>query len=237
MAVCSVLFAAAAICHRTNRFARLAGTGEVPVTAVLVSVWHAHRTCSISNRVIEQLYYKEAAMKNIFAACLFFMCGFAFAQSELGYLYFKYEVTDKPWTGYVPPNADNLGHIVCLDITFISNLPKEYTDYFVDVFENTENNTGVTNPFGTGRKAFAIFTRTGNGFISRRPFAKKWDDTMLVGPGNYGQGYTEAEMRKMITSYVHFVLNTGGNRRKSYPRKWRARSCVTFGKGRYLCRE
>jgi hypothetical protein len=138
------------------------------------------------------------------------MCGFAFAQSELGFLYFKYEVIDSPWTGYAPPNADNLAHIVCLDITFISNLPKEYTDYFVDVFENTENNTGVTNPFGAGRKAFAIFARTGNGFISRRPFAKKWDDTMLVGPGNYGQGYTEAEMRNMITGYVQFVLNTGG---------------------------
>ena len=149
-------------------------------------------------------------MKNIFVLCLVFVCGSVFAQKEIGSVYFKYEVLDIPWTGYVPPNADNVAHMVCLDITFISNLPKEYTDYFVDVFENTENNKGVTNPFGAGRKAFAIFTRTADGFISRRPFAKQWDDTMLVGPGNYGQGYREDQMRKVITDCGQFILNTGG---------------------------
>jgi hypothetical protein len=101
------------------------------------------------------------------------LCGSVFAEEESGYVYFKYEVIDTPWTGYVPPEAANLSNMVCLDITFKSNLPKECTDYFIDKFENQESNAGFDSTiFGLHRKIFAIFTRTEDGFVSRRPFAK-----------------------------------------------------------------
>jgi hypothetical protein len=162
-------------------------------------------------------------MKNIFVVCLFFICGFgpsvsaAFAKEELGYVYFKYQVIDTPWTGYVPPNAANLRHMVCLEITFISNLPREYTDYFVDMYENNEINVGLSHQvFGGGRKSFALFTRTKDGFISRRPFAKRWDhpngalDTPNL--GSYEFFYTEGEIQQTMARCAQVIINTiGGN--------------------------
>jgi hypothetical protein len=151
-------------------------------------------------------------VKKILVVCLFLVCGLVFADQELGYVYFKYEVIDTPWTGYVPQNASNLSNMVCLDITFKSNLPKEYTDYFIDALENQESNEGFRGgAFGYSGKVFAIFTRTSDGFISRRPFTKRWDhpngafDTPNM--GNY-EGYTESFMQRTIASYVQFILNT-----------------------------
>jgi hypothetical protein len=164
-------------------------------------------------------HFKEAAVKKILVICLLFMGAFAFAKEEVGYVYFRFEVLDTPWTGYVPPNAQNLEHMVCLDITFKSNLPKEYTDYFVDLFENQEINTGLNHKvFGGSRKSFALFTRTADGFISRRPFAKKWDhpngawDTPNL--GSY-ESYREGVMQQIIVNSVQFILNTGGDEKLS----------------------
>jgi hypothetical protein len=141
----------------------------------------------------------------------------AFAKEELGYVYFKYEVIDTPWTGYVPPNAANLQHIVCLNITFASNLPKEYTDYFVDMYENNEINEGLKHDvFGGRRKSFALFSRTQDGFISRRPFAKRWDhpngalDTPNL--GSYEFFYTEGEMQQTMSRCVQIIINTIGGK-------------------------
>ncbi|GHT56083.1 hypothetical protein FACS1894109_04040 [Spirochaetia bacterium] len=151
-------------------------------------------------------------MKNIFVLCLLFVSGFAFAKEELGYVYFKYEVVDTPWTGYVPPHAANLREMVCLDITFISNLPKEYTDYFIDVYENNEINVGLTHAvFGRGRKSFALFTRTENGFISRRPFAKKWDHAESWDSPNLGSYeffYAVGAIQQTMAKCVQFILDT-----------------------------
>jgi hypothetical protein len=155
-------------------------------------------------------------MKKILIVCLLFMRGFVFAEGELGYVYFKYEVIDTPWTGYVPPQAANLSNMVCLDITFKSNLPREYTDYLIDNFENRESNTGFdSSVFGYNQKIFALFTRTADGFVSRRPFAKKWDHPRESwdnpNMGSY-EGYREGVMQNQMAHYVEFILYTiGGN--------------------------
>jgi hypothetical protein len=155
-------------------------------------------------------------VKKILVLCLLFLCGFAFAEEELGYVYFKCEVIDTPWTGYVPPGAANLSNMVCLDITFKSNLPKEYTDYFIDHFENSENNEGIAvngRAFSYNGKVVSVFTRTEDGFVSRRPFAKKWDhpDGAWDSPnmGSY-ENYREAVMQGWFGSGVQGILNTTG---------------------------
>jgi hypothetical protein len=144
------------------------------------------------------------------------MCGFAFAEEELGYVYFKCEVIDTPWKGYVPPRAANLNQMVCLDITFKSNLPKEYTDYFIDFFENSENNEGITvngRAFSYNGKVISLFTRTEDGFVSRRPFAKKWDhpNGAFDSPngGSY-ENYREAVMQGWFVNSVQIILDTAG---------------------------
>jgi hypothetical protein len=163
--------------------------------------------------------FKEAAVKKILVLCLFFMCGFAFAEEELGYVYFKAEVIDTPWTGFVPPRAVNLSNMVCVDIIFKSNLPKEYTDYFIDHFEASEINEGLRingSAFGYKGKVFSLFTRTEDGFVSRRPFVKKWEvlpglDSSMDSPnmGSY-QHYREEVMQGWFVSGVQFIVNTTG---------------------------
>jgi hypothetical protein len=142
------------------------------------------------------------------------MGGFAFAEEELGYVYFKFEVMDTPWTGYVPPRAANLSHMVCLDITFQSNLPREYTDYFIDLFENWEVNDGISGaPFSYSGKIFAQFTRTEDGFVSRRPFAKRWDVTRgswdSPNLGSY-EDYRMDVMQHWVVNGVQTILNAAG---------------------------